>query len=45
MMLAGEHTKRWDGLSDHRASAPSGLYFITLGTSEGRKTQRVAVVR
>lgn len=45
MMLAGEYTRAWDGRSAHSGDAPAGVYFLSLRTSQGVKTQRVAVVR
>jgi hypothetical protein len=40
MVGAGEHTQSWSGGND----VPSGLYFVSLRTSQGVHTQRVAVV-
>lgn len=45
MMLAGEHVQMWDGHSDAGDAVASGLYFVTLRTSQGMLTQRLAVVR
>jgi hypothetical protein len=45
LMLAGEYTRAWDGRSAHSGDAPAGVYFLSLRTSQGVKTQRVAVVR
>lgn len=45
MLLPGEYTRRWDGLTDRQMSAPAGVYFISLGTSQGVTMQRVAMVR
>src|SRR5207342_363897 len=42
MLLAGEYSRSWDGRSDRLQSVPAGVYFITLGTSSGWATQRVA---
>lgn len=44
MMAPGQYSKEWDGRTDRSGAAPPGLYFITLQTSEGVKTQRVALV-
>ena len=44
MMAPGQYSKEWDGRTDRSGAAPPGLYFITLQTSEGMKTQRVALV-
>ena len=40
---AGEHTMTWDGRTDGLDRATPGVYFVTLGTSAGYKTQRVVV--
>jgi PA domain/FlgD Ig-like domain len=45
MMAAGEHTRSWNGLSDHETMVPAGVYFIHLRTSQGTATQRIAMVR
>ena len=44
MMAPGEYARSWDGRTDHLGNAPAGLYFITLQTSEGKRTSRVALV-
>ena len=44
MMAPGEYARSWDGRTDHFGNAPAGLYFITLQTSEGMRTSRVALV-
>jgi len=44
MSAAGEHQEFWDGTASGRA-VPAGLYFAVLRTSQGRFTQRVAVIR
>lgn len=45
MMLPGEYTRSWDGMTDRLIAVPAGVYFISLGTSEGVSTQRVAFMR
>ena len=45
MMLSGEYSRTWDGRSEHAGLVSPGVYFISLGTSEGLLTQRVAVLR
>lgn len=45
MASPGEYTHFWDGVSESGQRVPAGLYFITLTTSQGRNTQRLAVVR
>jgi hypothetical protein len=45
MMLPGEYTRSWDGMTDRMVGVPAGVYFISLGTSEGVTTQRVAFMR
>lgn len=45
VLAPGEHSLVWDGQSDGGRAVPAGLYFISLGTSSGRATQRLAVVR
>jgi hypothetical protein len=45
MLLAGEYTKSWDGRDSHSNPVSAGVYFISLQTSQGVKTQRVAIVR
>lgn len=44
MLDAGEHQQWWDGTAEGR-SVPPGLYFATLRTSEGLRTQRIAIIR
>ena len=44
MMEPGEHQRWWDGTVDGRA-VPPGLYFATMRTSEGLRSQRIAVIR
>ncbi|OGF11207.1 MAG: hypothetical protein A2W00_10140 [Candidatus Eisenbacteria bacterium RBG_16_71_46] len=43
MMLAGDHTRTWDGRTDRSIQAGPGVYFITLQTSEGVKTERMSL--
>jgi hypothetical protein len=45
MLAPGEYTRTWDGLSSRGERAPAGVYFISLRTSGGIRTHRVAVVR
>jgi hypothetical protein len=45
MLLAGEYTRDWDGMSDRSVAASPGLYFISLRTSAGVSTQRLALIR
>lgn len=44
LRAAGEHQVFWDGTAGGRA-VPAGLYFAVLRTPEGRRTQRIALVR
>ncbi|HYM80969.1 MAG TPA: PA domain-containing protein [Candidatus Limnocylindria bacterium] len=44
MLLSGEHTRSWDGRTDRSGDAAPGVYFITLGTSTGVTTRRVALM-
>ena len=43
MMLAGDHTRTWDGRTDRSIQAGPGVYFITLQTSQGVKTERLSL--
>jgi hypothetical protein len=45
MMVAGDHTMRWDGRSDGNQPVAPGVYMFALTTSEGTITQRVSIVR
>jgi hypothetical protein len=45
MMAPGEHPLSWNLLTDGGNDVAPGLYFVTLTTSEGMKSQRVAVTR
>lgn len=44
MVQAGEHQVWWDGTAGGR-SVPPGLYFATMRTSEGLRSQRIAIIR
>ncbi len=44
MLAPGEYQRWWDGRGDGRV-APPGLYFALLRTSDGVRTQRIAVIR
>ena len=41
----GTHTVLWDGRGEDGGQVASGLYFVTLRTSSGVATRRLAVVR
>jgi len=45
MMAPGTHTMTWDGAGDGGERVAPGLYFVTLRTSRGLASQRLAVVR
>jgi hypothetical protein len=45
MLPAGEHTRRWDGLHDHLGPAPSGVYLVSLRTSQGVTSERIVLSR
>lgn len=45
MVAPGEYSQFWDGMSESSERVPAGLYFVTLATSQGRSTQRLAIVR
>ncbi len=45
MLAVGEHARFWDGADESGQSAPAGLYFGVLVTSEGRQSSRFALVR
>src|SRR4030095_8675165 len=45
MMAAGEYTRTWDGRTERASKVAPGVYFISLKTSDGLTTQRVAVVQ
>lgn len=42
---AGVHRVSWDGKNQDSGLAPSGVYFLRLGTPERVKTKRLVVVR
>lgn len=42
---AGATTVRWDGRDTQGRSVPAGVYFLTLRTSSGSVTERIAVLR
>jgi hypothetical protein len=44
MMPAGEHARFWDSKDEGGAGVSPGVYFINLRTSDGLRTQRVAVM-
>jgi len=44
MAEAGEHQVWWDGTAGGR-SVPPGLYFATMRTSAGLRSQRIAIIR
>jgi hypothetical protein len=45
MLAPGTHTMLWDGTADGGEKVAPGLYFVTMRTSAGRASQRLAVVR
>ena len=45
MMPAGAHVMTWDGLTRARLDATPGVYLVSLKTSEGVRTRRLAVSR
>ncbi len=45
VMPAGKSLFSWDGKLDSGEQAPSGIYFIKLGTEDGSLTRRVVRVR
>ncbi|MGH7732058.1 MAG: T9SS type A sorting domain-containing protein [Candidatus Eiseniibacteriota bacterium] len=45
MMPAGGHVLSWDGLTKARLEATPGVYLVSLRTSEGVRTRRIAVSR
>jgi len=45
MMPAGAHVMTWDGLTRAGADATVGVYLVSLQTSEGVQTRRIAVSR
>ena len=45
MLASGDHTSLWDGLSDNGRDVAAGLYFITMRSSQGQLSRRLAVIR
>ena len=45
MMVAGQHTRLWDGLTDGYERVPAGVYMVSLKTAEGVRTERLVVAR
>jgi hypothetical protein len=45
MMPPGEHVETWDGLTTGGEDAPPGIYLVSLRTSAGMRTRRIAVSR
>ncbi len=45
MVSPGEYSQFWDGTSESSERVPAGLYFVTLATSQGRSSQRLAIIR
>jgi len=45
MMAPGTHTTVWDGNAENGTRTAPGLYFVTMRTSKGLASQRLAVVR
>jgi hypothetical protein len=45
MMTPGDHAQLWNGLSDNGHVVPAGLYFITMRSSQGLLSRRLAVIR
>ena len=45
MLAPGEHVRVWDGGTADGRQVAAGMYFLSLRTSTGVHTQRVAVVR
>ena len=45
MLSPGEYTRTWDGRSSGSQVVPAGVYFMSLRTSAGVRTHRVAIVR
>lgn len=42
---SGVHSVSWNGMDDHGARLPSGLYLLRLETSDGVATSRVSMIR
>jgi PA domain-containing protein len=45
MLPPGAHMRHWDGMTDSGREAPAGVYLLSLRTSEGLRTQRIALSR
>ena len=45
MMAPGQYTGNWDGLSDRSSRVAPGVYFLSLSTASGTRTQRIAVIQ
>jgi hypothetical protein len=45
MLSPGEYAPTWDGRSNGLEAVPAGVYFMSLRTSAGVRTHRVAIVR
>lgn len=45
MMAPGQHSMVWDGNGDNGQQVAPGLYFVTMRTSAGIASQRLAVIR
>lgn len=45
MMAPGTHTTMWDGNAENGTKTAPGLYFVTMRTSKGLASQRLAVIR
>jgi hypothetical protein len=45
MLSPGEYTQTWDGRSSGSEAVPAGVYFLSLRTSAGVRTHRVAIMR
>jgi flagellar hook assembly protein FlgD len=41
----GTHTLPWDGLDDEGRAVPSGTYYLSLDSCEGRPSRKIIVVR
>jgi PA domain-containing protein/flagellar hook capping protein FlgD len=45
MLPSGDHSLRWDGLTKVGTKVPPGVYLVSLRTSTGVQTQRIAIER
>lgn len=43
MLPSGEHSLQWDGLTKTGTKVPPGVYLVSLRTSSGVRTQRIAI--